>query len=360
VNPSTSVEDISMEHMKIDHASLERFASEALRTSGVDAEEAKIVARIMVWADLVGRFSQGVWRLPTYLRRFESGSMRSPCNPDFIKKSEIMYVVDGHNGFGQYVGHLAMLKAIEIAGKHGVGMVGVRNSNHFGPGAYYVEMAAKDSKLGLAFTNAGRRVAPHGGIDGVLGTNPIAFGAPMRNGKSILVDLSTSESSGSMLRKAAEKGQKIRKGVLVDKSGKSVEDPNNAPQAALLPFGGAKGFCLGLMVEILSGVITGSSISPEIPSAHLQMEKSAKVGHQFIAIDFSKLMTVENYWDRMEALIGTVKNSSKQAGVDEILIPGETRWRTDQKQRTEGIDLDAKTIESLTSLAKNLKLSVPW
>jgi len=240
-------------------------------------------------------------------------------------------------------------------------MVGVHHSNHFGAGAYYVQMAAEDYKMGLAFSNSVPHVAPYGGITATLGTNPFAFGAPTRNGQSILVDFSTGASSGSMIMKAKEEGKNIPEGILIDGNGNAIVDPKHtAALEVILPFGGAKGFCLGLMVEILSAVITSSGISHEVASMYKNFEKSANVGHLFLAIDIAKLMPPENYFDRMDALIGFIKNAKKRKGVDEILIPGETRWRNYKKQLTEGISLELKTIASLNTLAKELNVPSPW
>lgn len=349
-----------MNDVKISHEKLQQFTYELLCSASVDAQEALIIAKIFVWFDLIGRDTQGVGRLPAYLKRVRCGLIRSPCHPEFTRKSETIYIINGNDGFGHYLGHIAMLKAIDIASVYGVGMVGVHHSNHFGAGAYYVQMAAQNHKIGLALSNSVPHVAPHGGVTAALGTNPFAFGAPTRSGRSILVDFSTGASSGSMIRKAIEEGENIPAGILIDENGNPVVDPEHAAQGVILPFGGAKGFCLGLMVEVLSGVITGSGISHEIASLHESFEKSSNVGHFLMAIDISQIMPQEDYYNRIDDLIGLIKNSKKKQGIDEILIPGETRWRNYEKQLTEGISLGLKTIESLNALAKELNVSPPW
>jgi LDH2 family malate/lactate/ureidoglycolate dehydrogenase len=346
--------------VKISHKELQQFTFDLLCSAGVDAQEALIIAKIFIWFDLIGRYTQGVGRLHAYLKRVRHGLIKSPCHPEFVQKSETIFIVNGNDGFGHYLGHIAMSKAIEIANIYGIGMVGVHQSNHFGAGAYYVQMAAEDYKMGLAFSNAVPKVAPYGGITATLGTNPFAFGAPTRNGQSILVDLSTGASSGSMIMKAEKEGKNISEGILIDGNGDAIVDPRYADQGVILPFGGAKGFCLGLMVEILSGVITSSGISHEIASMHKNFERSTNVGNLFLAIDIAKMMHSENYFDRMDALIGFIKNAKKRKGVDEILMPGETRWRNYKRQLTEGIRLELNTIASLNTLAKELNVPLPW
>lgn len=349
--------------MKIECKKLQQFTYSILCAAGVTSEEAESVAQVLVWCDAIGRHNQGVIRIPTWLKRFKLGLIKSPCHPEFIQKSETISILDGNHGFGNYLGSIAMSKAIELADQYGIGMVGVRHSNHFSANAYYVQMAAAKSQIGLAFTNGFPRTAPHGGITATLGTNPLGFGAPMRNGESVLVDFSTSSSSGSAIRQAIVEDRPIPEGILLRKDRAASGANQKAPisdEDAILPFGGAKGFCLGLMVEILSGVITGSGISHEVGSAYKNFDHSSDVGHLFISIDISKVIDIERYYNKMDLLIAYIKASKKQMGIEEILIPGETRWRDYQRQLVEGIELESKTIESLESIAKDLNISIPW
>lgn len=347
--------------MKIESSKLQQLIFDILYAEGVTSEEASLIAKALVWCNLIGRHSQGVMRLTILLKRFRLGLIKSPSYPKFIQKAETIYLVEGNNGFGQYLGSIAMSKAIEVADQYGIGVVGVRCSNHFGANAYYVQMAAEKSKIGLAFTNGFPRTAPHGGITATLGTNPLGFGAPMKNKHSILVDLSTGASSGSLIRQAAEENRDIPEGVLIDEDGNPIVDVHKAKNGGvILPFGGAKGFCLGLMVEILSGVITGAGISHEVASMYKNFEQGSNSGHLFMAIDISQLMDIEIYYERMTDLVSFIKSSKRKGGFDEILIPGESRWRNYNRQLVEGIELNLETIESLEDIANPLNVAIPW
>jgi len=346
--------------MKVEHRILQQFIADILLAAGVDSQEAPLIAHTFVWFDLIGRDTQGVSRLPAYLKRLAHGLITSPSHPEFNQKSDTIYLVDGHHGFGHYLGHVAMLKAIDVATKHGVGLVGVRQSNHFGAAAYYVQLAAQSCQIGLAWSNSVPHVAPYGGVTPTLGTNPFAFGAPVRDGHSVLVDFSTGASAGSVLAKAASENQPIPQGVMIDTDGNPITNPQDVAKGVLLPFGGAKGFCLGLVIEILSGVVTGAAISHEIASLHNDFSKNSSIGHLFIAIDVAKLMPIENYFARMDLLVSFIKGAKKQKGVDEILLPGETRWRNYSRQLKYGIDLELRAVQSLTDMAKNFALSTPW
>ena len=349
-----------MSGVRVPHDELQQFACDVLCSAGVDPQEAPIIAHVMVWFDLIGRSTQGLWRLPIYLKRFSYGLIRSPCNPQFDQKSETIYLLNGRDGFGHYLSHLGMSKAIYTASQFGVGLVGVHHSNHFGAAAYYVQMAAQNSKIGLAFSNAVPRVAPYGGVTPALGTNPLAFGAPTRNGQSVLVDLSTGASAGSVVRKAVEEQQNIPEGILIDENGNSIIDPKEAARGVIAPFGGAKGFCLGLMVEILSGIITGAGVAHEVASLQKNFERSSNSGHLFMAIDIPTLIPIEDYNDRLDTLLSFIKGTDKKAGTDEIRIPGETRWRNYAKQSKEGITLDRRTVESLDVTAHEFSVDTPW
>lgn len=349
-----------MHEVSVSGSELRKFVFDILYASGVDTTESKIISKVLVWTEMIGRTTHGVIRLPIYLKRFKLGLIKSPCRPKFIRKSGTIQILKGNDGFGQFLSHYAMSRAMEIADKHGVGLVGVNESNHFGAGAYYIQMAAEKNNISLVTTNSFPLVAPHRGISPVLGTNPIAFGAPMRNGQSILIDFSTGALAGATIRKAIAEHGKIPKGMVVDKNGNDIVDPERASKGVILPFSGARGYCLGLFAEILSGVITGAAISHEIGSIYRELKKSNRVGHLFCVLNIAKIMPIETYFDRMEKLLGFIKASKKFSETEEILMPGENRWRIYHQQLTGGVRLSAECIEALNPLADELKISKPW
>jgi LDH2 family malate/lactate/ureidoglycolate dehydrogenase len=349
-----------MAAIRVNFEQLEKFVFDILHCSGFDAKEAKITAEVMVWTDLIGRSNHGLKFLPIILKRFRRDLIKSPCHPEFEKRADAIYVLRGNDGLGQFLSHLAMAKAIDIADERGIGLVGVQNSNHFGAGAYYMQMAAEKKKISLVTSNSVPRVVPHGGSTPVLGTNPFAFGAPVKDDRSILVDFSTGAMAGSTIRKAIEDGKSIPEGLALDRNGNDTVDPKMANDGSLLPMAGAKGFCMGLMVEILSAIITGSASSHEIGSMLKNFSKSNRVGHFILAINVPSLMPLEVYYDRMETLIRYIKESRKKNDVDEILYPGEGRWRHLHQNEKEGVQLADSIIAALQAEASKLNLAVPW
>lgn len=328
-----------------------------MRAFGVDEDQIKSVAANLIWCDLIGRHNHGVERLPILMKRVRQGLIRCPCRLQYERLSDCIELVDGDDGFGHYCGEKAVAHAIALAQAHGVGIVGVRNSNFFGAGAFFVNKATTNGMISLALSNSFPKVAAHGGAEAVLGTNPFAFGAPRSNGRSLILDMSTAALAGSTIREQIRKGLLLPEGLLVDAGGQSVADPNKSAASVLLPFGGAKGFGLALLVEILSGVITGAAVSHGVVSMYNNFKESGHNGHFFLALDIKRWMPLEVYYERLESLIATIKKSGPDGRVQ---MPGENRWRFFDDNSAKGIPLELETLKALRDLSDECHISVPW
>ena len=349
--------DAALGEDRIAGDALRNYVQEILRGHGVDDEQAQIVSGNLVWSELVGRSTQGVVRMPVYAERLRRGVLKCPCSPTFEVCAPCMQLLDGDEGFGQYVGELGMRRAIEIARENGVGAVGVHNSNFFGTGAYFANMAARADMLALVVTNSFPKVAAHGGLKSVLGTNPFAFGAPRRNGQGILVDMATSALAGSTVREHAAKSRPLPAGLAINASNAPVTDARDVEAGALLPFGGAKGYGLALMVEVLGGVITGAGVSHGVASMYNNFKESGNNGHFLMALDISRWMPLEAYFDRLESLVATIKASGLGR---EVLLPGEARWKAYACNCVNGIAVAPETRVKLGQLAAPLGIRAPW
>lgn len=343
---------------RFDADALIDFSVSVLTGSGADEAQARIFSEALVWSDRIGRPTHGVWRLPAYVKRFTEGLIKCPCEPTFDIGGASIGALDGDSGFGHYVGHIAMQKAIELAGETGVGLITARHSNHFGTGAYFVDLAAQQGMLGIATSNSIAKLAPFGGVAPVFGTNPLAIGAPRGNGQAIILDMATAAVSGASVIRAAESGETLPEGVLVDRQGQPMTDPTRADEGAMLPFGGAKGAGLAFIVELLSGVITGAALSSGVRSMFNNFSGNGDNGHCFIAIDLKRLMPMETYYVQLEALVAQMKAASPEGG-PEVRLPGESRWRIMEECAAEGVKLDAKMIAALETLADEHGLSLP-
>jgi ureidoglycolate dehydrogenase (NAD+) len=346
-----------MSQERVPAAKLEAYARDIMRAHGVDEAQAAIVAKNKIWCDLIGRRSYGVLRMPILMKRVREGVIRAPCHPVFEEKMPVLVHLDGDGGFGHYVAELAMGRAMDVARVHGMGAVGVSNSNYYGTGGYFVNMAAQAGMVGIAFTNSYPKVAAHGGIRAVLGTNPIGFGAPRRNGQHLLLSMATSMTAGSKIREYANAGAEIPAGIAIDSEGKPITDPAKFDEGAMLPVGGPKGYGLSLMVEVLSSVITGAGISHGVASMYFDFTRTANIGHFFIAMDVKRWMPLEAFFDRMEELVSALKGSGREG---EVLLPVEKRWRNYAANLQDGIPLDTKTREELQQLSAPYGIPAPW
>ena len=328
---------------------LDNTTNSLLVASGCAPNEAKIISSILTWCDQIGRYNQGVWRLPLLTKRFASGLINSPCHAEFSQVKSAIGILNAHKGSGHYIAHQAMEVAIDLAHKNGVGAVGGHDSNFFGAGAYYINQASQAVMIGIALSNSVPKVAAYGGIKRVLGTNPFAFSAPRKNGQHLLLDMSTASSAGSSITKAAEQGHSIDSNIAIDAKGKPTTDPLQV--GALLPFGGAKGFGLSLFVDILSGVLTGAGFSEGVKSMVNDHNQSGNNGHFFIALDIASFIDIEDYYQRIEDFLTSIKSSSSDPE-NPVLYPGQIRWDHYQKSQEQGISLDKNTVDKLSVLCE--------
>jgi LDH2 family malate/lactate/ureidoglycolate dehydrogenase len=342
---------------RIDSDALRDLCIALFRACRVDQEQANEVANNLIWSELVGRENFGLLRLPIYLERVVKGGLKCPCDPRFTDISDAISTLDADAGFGQYAANLATERAVSQARISGVGMVGVRNSNFFGTGAYFVNKIAEAGMVGLVMSNSFPKVTAHGGLTPIFGTNPLAFGAPRRNGEHLLFDMATSALAGSTIRECIEHGTPLPSGMAIDKDGNPITDPTKVADGALLPVAGAKGYGLSLFVEILAGVLTGAGVADGVSSMYGDVSAPGQNGHFVIAIDVSRFMVIEDFYARFETLVAAIKASHP---INDVLLPGEIRWRNYHRNLEAGIPLGDTTRKVVEVLCRKHGIPVPW
>ncbi len=345
------------ERISISSDALRELCVALFRAGGVDPEQANEVANNLIWSELVGRDNFGLLRLPIYLERVAGGGLKCPCEPSFTDRSGTISILDADAGFGQYAANLATGRAVSLARTSGVGMVGVRNSNFFGTGAYFVNKIAEAGMVGLVMSNSFPKVTAHGGLSPVFGTNPLAFGAPRRNGEHLLFDMATSALAGSTVRECIENGTPLPDGMAIDQDGAPITDPTKVDDGALLPVAGAKGYGLSLFVEILAGVLTGAGVADGVSSMYKDVSAPGQNGHFIVAIDISRFMAIDDFYTRFEALVTSIKTSHP---TNDILLPGEIRWRNYHRNLEAGIPLGDTTRKVVEILCRKHDIPVPW
>lgn len=312
---------------------------------GVPAEHAQVVADSLVEADLRGVRSHGVMRVPVYVRGLLDGSINSRPSLGRVVDTGPIVVIDADGGLGPVGAKEATEEAIARCRQFGVGIAGVRNSRHCGAMAYWAILVQKQGFIGFATTNAGMNMAPWGGKERLVGNNPFAMAVPMNYPWPFVLDMATSVAAGGKLDIAAIRGEPIPDGWAIDSEGKPTNDPVLARKGTLLPVGGAKGYGMALMLDVLAGVITGARFAANLgPSGS---------GHFFLALDPDRFMTRSELDERMSALVEQIKRSERLPGVGRIYLPGEIEDEKAQKSLAEGLLIEASILDELKSISEN-------
>jgi len=236
--------------------------------------------------------------------------------------------------------------------------VGVKNSNHFGAAAYYAMRAIGDQCIGLSITNAPPTMAPWGGKTPFFGTNPFAIAIPAGKERPIVLDMATSVTARGKIILAAKKGEPIPSGLAIDPEGRPTTDAHAALEGAVLPFGGHKGYGISLLVDILSGLMTGATFAPRVGGLYDNPNGIQNLGHGFAAILIESFIPFREFTKRMDQYIQEVRNAPRAMGVERIYLPGEIEFEMRDQNMKEGIPLPELTVKELKTLGT--RLGAPW
>ena len=336
---------------------LREFGKRILEKVGVAEPEARITAEILVDANLRGIDTHGIYLCDVYARRLQKGLINPNPNFSFKKKRSGIGILDADFSLGQPATLEAARGAVELAKDAGVGIVVVKNSNHFGAASYYAEFCAKEDCIGLVMCDGECDVIPFGGREKFLGTNPICCCVPSGTKPWFCMDMATSEVAFGKVRAAAEAGASIPPTWAVDRDGRPVTDATKA--YAVVPMSGAKGYALGLMIEILSSRLTGMPYGAHIVRKFDDWENRAFMGHYVQAIDIEAFCSVKEFKKRMDELLADLKDQPSAPGVEEILIPGEPEWRTKRLRQQKGCPIREEDARLLRQLGEELGVPFP-
>jgi LDH2 family malate/lactate/ureidoglycolate dehydrogenase len=342
---------------KVDHAQLRNFCGQLLSAGGLPRDDAGLVAELLVKGEMRGYAGHGVTRVVQYLEFVEKKIYDLSAKPQVEREGKITAVIDGKHYVGQIAAHTAMTLAIKKAKEHGVGIVTLRRSGHIGRLADYMEMATEQGLIGMGATSVGSATTTlYGGMKPITGTNPMAFGIPTRNSEPIILDFATASMSMGEIQKRVAKGEIIPDGVILDGDGNPTNDFKafrGPPRGVFLPFGGYKGSGVTLVTEILGGLLSGNGAGKN------WWDKGAHgVNGVFLqAFAVEEFQPVEEFYDKVEALIAFIKSTRRAPGFNEILLPGEAARRREAKQRKDGVNVDDDAWSELTQLASELGLS---
>lgn len=335
-------------------AELERLAAAILMALGMPEADAALTARVVVAADLEGVETHGLGRLPNYVARLRKGLINPAPQIRTLRSKGATALLDADNAMGQVATARAMEQAIGLAREHGAGWVAVRGSGHFGAASYYCRMAAEAGMIGFVFSNTPPAMAPYGGREVALGTNPLGVGVPAGDGPPVILDMATSAIARGQVLKANREGAPIPPGAAVDADGAPTTDAAAALKGALLPMAGAKGYGLALVIELLTGVLAGANVARELPSFFDDWERPSNVGHLVGALDVGAFADPAAFGARAGRLADDLRAVPPAAGHAGVRVPGEQRARTAARRAAEGVPVAAATLRQLADLAAEL------
>jgi len=334
-------------------ADAENFISSALQSEKVPAGDADIIANLMVKSDLAGADGHGIFRLPAYLKRIRAGGVNLNPNIHIEREQGATALINGDNALGHLVMNKAVDLAIEKVKQHSVCWVGSHFGNHSGAASVYVRKLAEQGYIGIymAVGNA-NHMAPWGGIDLLLSTNPIAIAVPAGDGPIVLLDIATTVAAYGKVKVAAQKGESIPDDWMIDRQGKPITDPKRSAEGSLLPIGGYKGYGLAVMIGLLAGALNNAAVGKSTVDFNAHHDLITNTGQTIIAVDPSAFGDKEAFVQRVTDLVNDLKNSSTLPGVKEIRVPGEGAAKTMAERSRAGIPLSPELIEALNTCAQ--------
>ena len=314
----------------------------------LSSEHAKICADALINAEQVGAYGHGLSRLKMYCDRIKKKVINAKPKIKIKNISQSISQIDANDSIGFVAADIAIKTAIKNAKKTGIGLVGVKNSGHYGLSGYYAEQATKKNLVTMIFTNAPPAVAPHGALKSLFGTNPICFGTPTGSKVPFILDTSISMINRGKIRVAARNNQKIPEGVALDNKGKPTTDAKKALKGVQLPIAGFRGSGLAWMVDILSGVLTGGNHAGKVKDPFDDFSGPQNIGHLFFT--FKPNLFVNNYSQRIKENIRIIKKLPKIKGVKEILYPGQNKFKRFQINSKKEINIPTNIAEDIRLL----------
>ncbi|PWN47566.1 Malate/L-lactate dehydrogenase [Violaceomyces palustris] len=335
----------------VEPSELKSFVKRILLSNGSNEENSEIVSDCLVEADLHGVDSHGSNRIPSYIERIRRGFLDPTSELEWNHVTPVVSHLDARNGFGFVAAFKGIQKAIEIASVYGIGLVSVTNSNHFGRSAYFVKQAASQGYMSLVFTNSSPALPVWGGKEKLMGVSPIACGAPGGGGgdpssPDFILDMAPSVAARGKIHKALRRGETIPPGWALNSQGRETQDPEEALKGCMLPMGGPKGSGLSIMMDVFSGVLSGSSFAGQVKGPY-DPSAQAGVGHFLLVLKPDLFMDMDQFRSRMSHLYSTVVGSERRPGVERIYFPGEIELLESRKRSKEGIPFVQAEIDSL-------------
>jgi LDH2 family malate/lactate/ureidoglycolate dehydrogenase len=343
--------------LKIAADHLMEIITQLLQALGAGDKEARLVAKIMVEADLRGIRTHGCAFLPLIAERCAHGLLNIPTKTELITDEGAIAHIDGNNGLGQVAAIEGMQISIDKARNHGVAIALIRNTNHIGFLGYYTLMAAAEGMIGICATNAAASVAPWGGAEPFFGSNPLSIAAPVAGGAPVVLDMSSSVVARGKIRRALRLNENIPAGWAFDETGRPTTDPAEALKGTLLPIAGHKGSGLAFFIDLMCGLLSGSKYGRDLLTFHKPIGPTG-VGAMFMAVDIGRFMPLGRFETLVNEYATAIRNSQKAVGVERIFVPGEIEADKADASKFQGIEVDSQIMEKINALLEQKDLAL--
>lgn len=334
---------------RFDVQKLKAFSAEVIHRAGLNLDDSWCFADSLVNADMRGVHSHGVTRLSAYTRRIRDDLVAADIKPSILQESPSLLLVDANNGMGAPMAYQVMQMCMERAKQTGVCFAAIRGGNHFGYAAYFTEYAAQNDMIGIAMSNGPAAMAPLGGKQAVLGTNPLSVAMPAGRHLPLVLDMATSVVARGKVTLAKKEGKQIPGNWGVDAEGRPTTDP--AQVSTVLPFGGAKGYAIALIIELLCSSLSGAKNGQTMGSFYDYSGCHQDAGFFVGVIDPAAIMPIEQFKASVDARMDDIKNSPRAAGCEEIFIPGEIELRNMARAETQGVEIADAVVKELQALS---------
>ena len=337
---------------RVSSTTLQSVVAAIFLRCGMNAEDADLLARTLVHADLRGVHSHGVLRVPDYVGKLTHGGVDPRGRPHVVSDRGAAIVIDGGNSMGQIGGTFAMSRAIERAGEVGVAFAAVHGSNHCGAMDWYTLMAATENMIGIAGTNALPTMAPWGGVEKIVGINPLSIAIPADDEPPFVLDFAFGATAHGKIRVYHQKGSAIPEGWAFDTDGHPTTDAGAALKGLIQPIGQHKGVGLGMAIGMLSSLLSGAAYGTELGNM-VDGAKAGKDGHFFAAINIAFFTDVGHFGKRTDSIIQEIHASKRRDGVEQLYVPGEIEAKLEAAHAA-SIPLARATIDDIIALANRL------
>ena len=349
-----------MEDRILKKEQLENMAYQMFAAGGLRDEDAWTIAGDLVAADMRGLNSHGVSRIPMYLKRIREGCVNPQPDIRVERVAPAVLKVDGDDGMGFLVAHKAMDECMKLADQTGIAMAGCTHSTHFGMSALYVKQAVEKGYLCMVYTNSSPALPVFGGKTAFLGAAPFAAGLPGGfHSPGYLLDMAMTVIARGKIRVAATNGEQIPLGLALDADGAPTTDAKKAFEGVCLPFGGAKGAALAMLMDMMCGMFTGSNFAGDVSSLYFKFTEPQNLGHIIFVMKQDLFIPSDEYKKRMDLYYDRLKELPKAQGFEEILMPGEPEDRKTAEAMKNGILITGKILETIYEAAQLYHQVIP-